>query len=145
MSPGLQQQYQVHSLSIHIKRETVFTNAGVCVHMSLNNNSINIQCFHYCQQRRASESQMRWWRPQRTKEKLLRCHVTYHFMGNRLTCEVFPFSSRLISTEEAACLIHESKQEGSVGFTGEKSIITVLLIVNCLYFTYLINKLDLWP
>ena len=64
-------------------------------------------------------------------------------MGNRLTCEVFPFSLRLISTEEAAYLIYESKQERSVGFTGEKVIIKVILIVNYLYFTFLINELDL--
>lgn len=53
MSPGLQRRYQVHSLSIHIKRETNFTNRAVCVHMSLSNSSINIQCFHYRQERRA--------------------------------------------------------------------------------------------
>lgn len=33
-------------------KDTSFTNRDLCVHMSLNNNSINIQCFHYCQQRR---------------------------------------------------------------------------------------------
>lgn len=40
------------SLSIHIRERPVLQTEA-CVHMSLNNNSINIQCFHYCQKRRA--------------------------------------------------------------------------------------------
>ena len=82
-SPGLQSQYHILSLSIHIRNEANFTNGGLCVHMSLNNNSINIQCFHHRRQRRAPSL-----RPERTRGKLLRHNSEENFMEKNL-CLIF--------------------------------------------------------
>lgn len=99
MSPGLRCQFQVHSLSIHIRSETNFTNGGLCVHMSLNNNCINIQCFQcfslWCcsgRERSCSNSVLKImsWE---------QAHEIFFFF--------FHFHLRFVLTEDAKCLIHE--------------------------------------
>lgn len=72
-SPGPQRRCWILPLSIQPKRASASTNGAVRVHVSLNNSSINIQCFHYHQRRRGPRS-----RPGRTPAKLLRQHVLEH-------------------------------------------------------------------
>lgn len=101
-SPGPQRRRRVLPLSIQPKRASASTNGAVRVHMSLNNSSINIQCFHYHQRRRGPRP-----RPGRTPARLLQKHV----LDRSSQENAFFFHLWFRPSEDAACLIHESKTE----------------------------------
>lgn len=100
------------SLSIHIRERPVLQTEA-CVHMSLNNNSINIQCFHYCQKQRAPS---------------LGCigieRKAAQTPTEKKTCVSAPFSLRLVLT--GGCMFYESRQKE--------------LERRSCYFSYLIKK-----
>lgn len=106
-SPGPQRRRRILPLSIQPKRASTSTNRAVRVHMSLNNSSINIQCFHYHQRRRgpppASWEDAGEAAPAARSGPLQpgKCNFFFSHLWFR-------------PSEDAACLIHESKTEATV-------------------------------
>lgn len=89
------------ALSIQPKRASDSPNGAVHVHVSLNNSSINIQCFHYHQPRRAPTRVLRG-RRQSCSNSTLRTVPA----GKSAF-----FHLQFRPSEDAACLIHESKTD----------------------------------
>lgn len=102
MSPGLQNQ--VYTLSIHIKRNSNFTNGGLCVHMSLNNNNINIQCFHRCRQRLAVSDVAE---PSWEDERLLKQRFQRWFHREKSSRHVFICEA---DTDRRCCIFNSWKK-----------------------------------
>lgn len=104
-----------HSINSH-QRETNFTNTAACVHMSLNNSGINIQCFHYRRRRRARRLGRSVGRGRRSNGALR--------IISREERRTGIFSSAFSLTDAAACLIHECKQNEIKGLICLFSYIT---------------------